>query len=84
VTKESKRRAVHPCVLFLKEARKSQGLSQIVAGERAGYGVNAITNWERGTCQPYLNAFSDLAESLGYELQLVPKHSKQQGTSNDV
>jgi transcriptional regulator with XRE-family HTH domain len=64
-------------MLFLKQARKSQGLNQTVTSERCGYSITSITNWERGTSQPYLTAFSDLAESLGYELQLVPKQQQK-------
>jgi transcriptional regulator with XRE-family HTH domain len=65
--------SVNDIIVQLREARKSQGLSQIEMGKRLGVTQSQITRIERGASDIRLSTLVETAHALGLEPVLIPK-----------
>ncbi len=65
--------SVNDIIVQLREARKSQGLSQVELGERLGVTQSQITRIERGASDIRLSTLVETAHALGLEPVLIPK-----------
>ena len=57
---------------ILRERRRTLGLSQAEAAERAGLRQNYYSRVELGKIEPRLSTLQDIARALGLELMLIP------------
>lgn len=65
--------SVNDVIVQLREARESQGLSQVELGKRLGVAQSQITRIERGTSDIRLSTLVETAHALGLEPMLIPK-----------
>ena len=56
-----------------REARRQQGLSQGVLGERLGISQAHLSDVEKGKVSPRLSSAMEIARALDHELILVPR-----------
>lgn len=67
---------MHPTVIdigsALRVARKAEGLSQRVLGDRSGLTQAQISRFESGKADPRLSSLVELARAVGVEVMLVP------------
>src|SRR6267378_790919 len=65
--------SVNDIIVQLREARESQGLSQVELGKRLGVSQSQITRIERGASDIRLSTLVETAHALGLEPVLIPK-----------
>jgi len=65
--------SVNDIIIHLREARESQGLSQVELGKRLGVTQSQVTRIERGTSDIRLSTLVETAHALGLEPVLIPK-----------
>jgi transcriptional regulator with XRE-family HTH domain len=65
--------SVNDIIAQLREARESQGLSQVELGKRLGVTQSQITRIERGASDIRLSTLVETAHALGLEPMLIPK-----------
>ena len=65
--------SVNDIIVQLRDARKSQGLSQVELGKRLGVTQSQITRIERGASDIRLSTLVETAHALGLEPVLIPK-----------
>jgi transcriptional regulator with XRE-family HTH domain len=61
----------------LKAARKLRRLSQGEVGARMGTSGQAIWKWEAGLNRPSVERLAAWAETVGFDLQMVPTPRQQ-------
>lgn len=67
------KRQVHPVVQQLRKTRIALGMSLEELGERSGYSGCHIWSMEHGKINAKIAMVSDIAETLGMKIALVPK-----------
>src|SRR6266404_3611952 len=65
--------SVNDIIVQLRDARESQGLSQVELGKRLGVTQSQITRIERGASDIRLSTLVEMAHALGLEPVLIPK-----------
>jgi transcriptional regulator with XRE-family HTH domain len=65
--------SVNDIIVQLRDARESQGLSQVELGKRLGVAQSQITRIERGASDIRLSTLVETAHALGLEPVLIPK-----------
>lgn len=66
---------------ILRERRRTLGLSQTEAAERAGLRQNYYSRIEIGKIEPRVSTLQDIARALSLELMLIPSELVQTVTA---
>lgn len=67
-----RQRDPHPLVRQFFQLIEESGYAARRVSEKAGYGHATLSKWKTRGSSPWLPAFCDHLEALGYELKIVP------------
>lgn len=70
-------RSMHKVVHDLEAAFRASPLTRVAAAKKAGVDPKMLSQWKNGSRSPNVSTLSPLAQSLGYEVRLVPIGSRE-------